>query len=359
MPSLNKYALSSEKSGYYVRANVGGSHPVTLQTTTVAEQIFEDNDYSDGSAIPTKLVWSLYDVDLLYTESSLSGSTPSHQTHAALSDTVNDSQLTPSTRNDLVEYFSSYTGSHQQAVTKVLDDLRETISTDAVQTYDVDTPARTAADFLETFTDTDSAEYRDSLRKHGPAIRKSLLSFTQRAPQLDRIEITDRPAVAYHLTPLTLPGDAIVYDRSLASGRGSTGQYDYRIEYHHNQVSSVYVTDQVVQKLNGPAENLSQSDATRLARELTPTPLNRDELSASVEAPPVTDVDVPNKVFAEPDADLLIGLVDRISKSGNPVVELEHSHFLLDTGEENKLYLINRTESQWGRVLCELSHPAT
>lgn len=359
MPSLNKYALSSEKSGYYVRANVGGSHPVTLQTTNVAERVFEDNNYSDGSTIPTKLVWSMYDVDLLYTESSLSGSTPSHQTHATLSDTVNDSQLTPSTRNDLVEYFSSYTGPHQQAVTKVLNDLRETISTDSVQTYDVDTPARTAADFLKEFTNTDSAEYIDSLREHGQAIRNSLLSFTQRVPQLDRIEITDRPVIAYHLTPLSLPGNAIVYDLSLASGQGSNGQYDYRIEYHHKQVSSVYVTDQVVQKLNGPAENLSQSNATRLARELTPTPLNADELSSSVDAPPAPDIDVPDKVFAEPDADLIIGLVDRISKSGNPVVELEDSHFLLDAGEENKLYLINRAESQWGRVLCELSQPAT
>lgn len=353
MPTLNEYASSNSKTGHFIRANVGGSHPVTLQTTSVAERIFRDNGYSDGSTVPTKLVWSMYDVDLLYTESSLSGSTPSHS-FSSLSDAVTGSNLTEETRRALVEYFSSYTGSHQEAVSKILEDLRETIATDDVEVHDVSTPAESVRSFFEKFSEQPISDL-DSLEEEGEeTVRESLLTFSQRAPQLERIEITDRPSIAYHFTPLSVGGEATVYDLTVADGRGSNGQYDYRIEYRGGPTSSVYVRDGSVRKVNGPSENLSEPEANRLAEELTPVPISRDDVSSTVDAPPVSEVEIPNAAFVQGDSDLLVGTVDRISNSDNPLVEMENGHLLLDIGEEDGLYLIDRIEPKWGRVLCEL-----
>lgn len=209
MPTLNKYASSNEKTGYFIRANVGDSHPVTLQTTGTAEQIFKDNGYSDGSNIPTKLVWSMYDVDLLYTESSVSSDTPSYS-FDSLSDAVTGSELTEGTRQDLIRYFEEYSGVHQKRVNKVLDDL-------------------------------------------------------------------------------------------------------------------------------------------------TPVEIDRSDITSTVDAPSISEMDIPKKAFVQSDSDLLVGVVDRISSSDNPLVEVSDGHLLLDSGNEGGVYLIDRVESRWGRVLCELT----
>lgn len=356
MPTLNKYVSSNTKTGYFVRANVGGSHPVTLQTTTVGERIFQDNGYTDGSTIPTKLVWSMYDVDLLYTESSLSTSTPS-PSFGSLSDAVNGSTLTETTRHHLIEYFNSYSGSHQRAVSKILEDLRESISVDTVETYDISSPAESAKSFLEKFSDEQTTDTDSLSESLSASTRSSLLTFAQRAPQLEYIDISNRPTIVYHFTPLSVTGEAVVYDHTGSMGDGAESEYDYRIEYRDSAVSSVYVRYGSVQKVNGPSSNLSQAEARRLAGELTPVPIDYDALESSVDAPAVSKLEIPERAFIQGDSDLLIGVVDRVSNSDNPLVELERGHMLLDIGEKDGLYLINRIEPKWGRVLCELSYP--
>lgn len=358
MPTLNKYAQSNKKTGHFVRANVGGSHPVTLQTTNVAERVFRDNGYSNGSTVPTKLVWSMYDVDLLYTESSLSASTPSHS-FSSLSDAVNGSKLTEETRHGLIEYFSSYTGSHQRAVSRILEELRRTISTDTVEKYDISDPVESTTAFFEKYSNQAIDELNRMLDEREEPVHSSLLTFAQRAPQLEGIETTGRPSIAYQFTPLSVAGEVTVYDLTISDGRGSNGQYDYRIEYRDGPTSSVYVRDGSVQKINGPSDNLSPPEARRLAGELTPVPISQEDVLSAVDAPAVSELDIPDGAFIQGDTDLLIGVVDRISNSDNPLVELENGHLLLDVGEEDGLYLINRIEPKWGRVLCELSQPDT
>lgn len=356
MPTLNRYARSNSKTGYYVRANVGGSHPVTLQTTPVAERILVDNDYGDGHTIPTKLVWSMYDVDLLYTGSSLSASTPSYSVHDSLSKVMDSSALSNSTRERLIEYLSSYSGSHQKAVGRLLEDLRATVSVDAVQKYEPSRQTQNASEFLSEFS-LDGADVESLLDEYGAELEQSLQSFSMRAPQLEGIEITGYPAIGYHFTSLTMPGDVVVYDRSISDSQGSTGQYDYRIKYREGVTSSVYVLDGEVRKVNGPTENISQAEAERLADELIPTKIPIAEVDVCVNSPPLSEVDLPRYAFIPKNTDLLVGVVDRISNSDNPVVETGDQHLLLDGGDEEKLYLINRVESQWGRVLCELPLP--
>lgn len=356
MPTLNRYAPSSQKTGYYIRANVGGSHPVTLQTTPVAERILVENGYGDGATVPTKLVWSMYDVDLLYTESSLSASTPSYSVQDSLSEVMESSALSKSTRQQLIEYLSSYSGSHQTAVGRLLEDLRATVSLDAVQKYDPSKQAENAAEFLREFG-ADEVNVEELFDEYRSELEESLLAFSMRAPQLEEIDITERPAIGYQFTSLTMPGDVVVYDYSLSDGRGSTGQYEYRIEYREAGTSSIYVRDGRVQKVNGPTENITRSQAERVADELIPVKLSSDEISVCANSPPLRDIDLPQYAFVSESTDLLVGVVDRISNSDNPVVEMGDQHLLLDTGEEDNLYLINRVDSRWGRVLCELPLP--
>jgi hypothetical protein len=358
MPTLNKYAKSNEKTGYFVRANVGGSHPVTLQTTDVAERIFDDNGYSDGSSVPTKLVWSMYDVDLLYTESSINSETPSHS-FGSLSDAVTGSNLTEGTRQDLIQYFGTYSGPHQQEVSKVLSDLRRTTSTGEIPTFDSSEPVKSAKTIFDDISSASEHRIDDLLNNKENQVSDSLLTFAQRTSQIDDIEITDRPSIAYHFKPLTVPGDAVVYDLTVSDGRGSNGHYDYRVEYKRAKMSSVYVQDGTVKKVNGPSENLTSSEAQRLADEVTPIKIDSSDLTASVDAPAPSELSLPGRTFVQGESDIFIGVIDRISNSDNPVVELEDGHFLTDVGKKDNIYLINRIEPKWGRVLCELSHQDT
>src|SRR5699024_1038362 len=71
MPTLYEYSEKSDKQGNYIRASVGGDTPITLQVSTLATYLFELTNYSSGDTVPSKFVWSMYDVGLVYTLRSL------------------------------------------------------------------------------------------------------------------------------------------------------------------------------------------------------------------------------------------------------------------------------------------------
>jgi CspA family cold shock protein len=353
MPRLNKYALSNDKTGYFIRANVGGSHPVTLQTTKTAEQIFKDNGYSDGSSIPTKLVWSMYDVDLVYTESSVSSSTPSYS-FDSLSDAVTGSQLTEGTRQDLVRYFDQYSGAHEARVNEVLNELRREITSGSIEPYDSSAPVQNARKLLNEYSSKSDDEVEQFLNDTGESARRSLLMFGQRASQIIDIRLSDQSTVAYQFAPLSVPGEVTVFDRTSAE-RDMDGRHEYRIEYDRKRTVSIYVRDGTVQKVTGASSSISTSEARRLAAELTPVRVDKGDITVTVDAPSISELDIPRKAFLQSDSDLVVGVVDRISNSDNPLVETTDGHLLLDSGNEDGVYLIDRIESRWGRVLCELT----
>lgn len=348
MPTLNRYADSNEKSGYYVRANVGGSNPVTLQTTNTSERILRDNGYSDGSTVPTKLVWSMYDVDLLRTESSISTSTPSHS-FESLSDAMTDSRLTESTRENLIEYFQSYSGPHQGAVNKLLEDIRHTVSTDTIEKYDAERPIETAKSFLQRFAEQTEGEIDTLFRKRQDWAVNSLLTFSQRASQLRKIDIRKRTVIIYHISPISVHGKARIYDYTL-----SEEDYDYRIDYQDGAQISFYIRDGRITNANGPRDLLTPLEARQLTEETTPVDIRDKDVNFTVDVPHSSKLELPDKSFLEGDKELLVGVVDRMSNNNNPVVELSDGHLLLDAGKEGHLYLINKVESRWGRALCEL-----
>lgn len=353
MPTLNKYASSNEKTGYFIRANVGGHHPITLQATGTAERILQDSGYSDGSTIPTKLVWSMYDVDLVYTESSVSSTTPSYS-FDSLSDAVTGSELTEETRRDLIQYFGEYSGSHQTQVNQVLTELRRKTAADSIETYDSSEPVTSAKNLLREYG-SENEQQAEHFLDQGEGSYESLLTFGQRASQIKDIELDGQSAIAYEISPLSVPGETTVHDLTLSYAEADS-KYDYCIEYRHTQQSSVYVRNGSVRRVNGPSANLSWPDARQLAAEVTPVEIHKKGVESVGDAPAVSEVPIPDRAFIQGDSDLLIGVVDRISNSDNPLVKLEHGHLLLDVGEEDTLYLIDRVDQTWGRVLCELTH---
>jgi hypothetical protein len=69
MAKLKRYSDSYDKTGYYVHAPISDAdHPIPLQTPDITERIYDELGYSPGDRLPDKLVWSLNDVGLHWTE---------------------------------------------------------------------------------------------------------------------------------------------------------------------------------------------------------------------------------------------------------------------------------------------------
>jgi len=126
MPKLKEYVDSSDKEGFYLVANVGGSHPVTLQLTQVGANLLQKSGYSPGDGVPTKLVWSLYDVGLTYTENA-TGNVPEagEEDLNTLQTVTVSSSLTEKERQRLIKILAKYSGPNKRQVAELLDHLRQ------------------------------------------------------------------------------------------------------------------------------------------------------------------------------------------------------------------------------------------
>lgn len=124
VPKLKAYTDNSPKSGYYILANVGGSHPITLQVTDLGKQILRRAGYGGGDNVPTKVVWSMFDLGILYT------SGPINHPHEIVDDPDETfrklgvaNKLTEQEKNQLLNYLKEYSGPNQAEI----DTLRETL----------------------------------------------------------------------------------------------------------------------------------------------------------------------------------------------------------------------------------------
>lgn len=172
MPTLREYE-SSPKSGYYIQANVGAPHPITLQVSTLAGDIFRQIGYRPDDSVPTEVVWAMYDLDLLFTNGSLDGSDLDDiSTENVIRGLDLGNRLSSDTLREIVSYIAEYDGPRK----RVLDRLKEELRTASVSDNDgrpttappdpVDVP-RTEEDaiaFLSTIT-SDSKELRRAKRK--------------------------------------------------------------------------------------------------------------------------------------------------------------------------------------------------
>lgn len=126
MPELKAYTDDSAKSGHYILANVGAPHPITIQVTDLGDQILQKAGYSSGDNVPTNVVWSMFDVGILYTSGTINdppeaGENPD-KTFRQLGVA---NKLSTQEQNQLLSYLDEYTGPNQDEVSALRDSLEQ------------------------------------------------------------------------------------------------------------------------------------------------------------------------------------------------------------------------------------------
>lgn len=131
MPQLNAYTDDSEKSGHYILANVGGSHPITIQLTDLGEQILQKAGYNAGDNVPTKIVWSMFDIGILYTSGTINDPPENVENPDETFQQLGvANKLTAQEQTHLLNYLDEYTGPNQEEVDKLRDKLdQSTVAT--------------------------------------------------------------------------------------------------------------------------------------------------------------------------------------------------------------------------------------
>lgn len=125
MPSLKEYTDTSDKSGFYILANVGGSHPITLQVTSLGEKILQKSGYSSGNNVPTKIVWSMFDIGILYTSSTINNPPDVDEGADEIFNQLGvKNELTEQERAELLRYLSEYEGPDEERVAALQSELQ-------------------------------------------------------------------------------------------------------------------------------------------------------------------------------------------------------------------------------------------
>jgi len=126
MPTLKKYVDSSEKTGLYILANVGGNAPVTLQVSSLGETILRKSEYQPEDTVPSKLVWSMHEVGLSYTSG---GETAARERQYDISSvdefTTVSSRLTEAERQQLIDLLYEYSGPGNAQIESLIREIEE------------------------------------------------------------------------------------------------------------------------------------------------------------------------------------------------------------------------------------------
>lgn len=126
MSTLKEYTDTSKKSGFYILANVGRSHPITLQVTDIGAQILQKAGYQPEDKVPNNIVWPMYDVGILYTNETLDELPETNGRTDEVFDQLNViHRLTPEERNQLIQYLNEYTGPRSAQVEILIAELQK------------------------------------------------------------------------------------------------------------------------------------------------------------------------------------------------------------------------------------------
>jgi len=398
MPTLNQYVPSSDKSGYYIRANVGASHPITLQVTSLGTRILNEAAYSSGDTIPTKLVWAMFDVGLLYTQSTHSVPEDQGDIYSAFEAENISAKLTSETRVQLIEFLDTYEGQSQhkvQQLKQVLESYQPTKNnTDSRVSHNRNERFGTAIPLnkdelisvLFSWSGVNSSGGFRELKKRveikPSQILSSFQSFFDHPFLTPQANITNYCSVEYTLdTPEW--GEIVVEDcRHLVHESDDGEDIQLRVSFPEiNNVSSALsiingnIRTEGIEEVNraefrskilDPIEPVQPVNTNSAKHELDKlqnfADLNeegefilRDIRTGfhdqGIELPEDLEEDLENADNVEirpmgsipsiEDGKIHIGKVDRISNSGNPVVDLpDNEHTILPRGKKNRYYFM-------------------
>lgn len=363
MPTLKKYTSASPKSGYYLLANVGGTHPVTLQVTETAAVIFHAGDYAADDSVPSKLVWAMYDLGLVFTNASLdSASLPDIPVIDVLDDFGIGNRLSPTQRASLIKYLNSYDGPQQEALKKLKRKL------EGMESGSGNQPSQNGRSAVELPTNEDEAiaqlymmsssvdQYRTAKNKMDPQYLLSSLRRFLSHPwiRIRDTEFTDTWQLQYRLVNNELEKDVRITDCLL----DRETEYDYLIKYVDDP------DDFELPVIDGsiPEDAMTFSNIFRFEDFKQDLAWILPERASEPWDDSFVEVDTykgrpvkPIRAVSQEDSDHLDEVeILRISKSGNPVFEHRDQEFILDRGNPGDRYLARNTDQVRWQAISKL-----
>ncbi len=364
MPTLRKYKPSSKKNGYYIQANVGGSHPITLQVTPIAGKILRKTGYKPNKSIPTKLVWAMYDLDLLYTKKSLDTSNPQDvSTGAVLRNLDLGNRLSRRELNEVINYIDEYSGPQIQALKHLKNDLTNAAESGADAKNSVnqsDIPKTTEEAVSCLFTITNGIRQFRQARQNTDDLYllKSFQNFmTHPYVDFEQTEVTDDGELRYTLTHPEKENTYRLTDQLPPRKGMGFHDTDYVIQIPDENGNATGVIEDEAIVGFAPAESNSY-DKKDLEEDLKwilsikPVDTNPDFTTMTeyngIELEPI------RRIRNKQNIDMQIVEVDRISNAGNPIVEVGDTHYLLDRGEPGERYLVEVTQQNRWKALSKV-----
>jgi hypothetical protein len=353
MPKLWEYADSNEKEGMFIRASVGKEAIITLQVSPVAERLFRMLEYHPPAVVPSKLVWEMYDVGLLFTINSLATEGSSGGDATAVLDEADDSSLSPDEKAEIIEELEAYSGPGEEHV----EELAERLDGASASTLETQ-PTETEGIALLRKWATDPEAVDRCVESYAIA---SIQTFVNH-PYLvsPPVRISDEGYIIYKVKKGDRRRDVSIFDHRPKSN------WDFKIKVVHTvdkrEFARVRADGTIVTYRNKAGNIGSRMNITGISDWAIPSKQIRVDIPVAVspegrneiheyrgtELEPIRD---PQKVDEE---SLMIVEVDRISGGDNPIVQFERGHMRLDQGEPGEEYLVERVSNNKGRVISRV-----
>lgn len=369
MPTLRKYKPASSKSGYYIQANVGAAHPITLQVTSLAETIFSQTGYQPDGSVPTKLVWAMYDLGLVFTKSSLD---PEAVEDVSTEDVFREldigNRLSAAEKSKLVSYIEEYEGPQEGTLTRLKEELeagevdleseKDTVGTDLVEQ---DIPQTEDEAVSELYLMCSSVkEFRDLKRVIDKRfLLRSLRTFIPH-PYADHLKSKAEKdgSINYRLSHPDHNQTVWLEDSrgKITSSKGRDADYIMRVPCESGEAIAVISDGEVVEFEASPDGDYGVRELER-DREwvLPPSPVGIDEtLTTEYTHYDGFELEPIRAVRDTSEDQLQIVEVDRISQSQNPVIELDGDPQILDQGKPGNRYLAKKVDGNTWRVVSEV-----
>lgn len=358
MPTLNRYAESANKKGYYIRANVGTGSPVTLQVSDLVERIFWLLDYEPPATIPTKLVWNMYDVGLLYTLNSLSSATNGidNDSTSLLEKRDLDSSLSQEREEEIITRLKEYDGPDTEEVEKLIERFERSGGSSPTTTSSEQGDLTLLQKWAENPEKlSDLADTFDGYEKFASA---SVQTFAKH-PYLSAppIWFQDDGAIKYRVEKSDKKRDVFIADSRFRP------DFDFKVTIDHGddryEVANVSRTCSIISYHNEANRLGSRIRMSGMLDWVVPNEKTLVDIPFSSDLygeGRITEYKgeklepIQKPVDGNP-ANFVVGVVDRISGSDNPVVEERKGHFILDQGKLGEKYLVEMMSSNRGRVL--------
>lgn len=369
MPTLRKYKPSSPKSGYYIQANVGAAHPITIQVTSLAETILEQTGHQPGGSVPTKLVWAMYDLGLLFTKNSLDPETVEDvSTEEIFRELGLGNRLSAAKKSELVTYIEEYEGPQEDTLTRLKEELetgevdiepgQNTVRTDTVEEDIPQTEDEAVAELYLMCSSVKEFRYLKGIIDKRFLLR-SLQTFIPH-PHADHLKskVEKNGSIKYRLSDPNRDQTVWFQDSrgEITSSEDRDADYIMSVPCENGEALAVISDGDVVEFEASPDGEYGVKELERdMTWVLPPSAVGMDEtLTTEYTHYDGFELEPIRAVRDASEDHLEIVEVDRISQSQNPVIEPDGDPQILDQGNPGERYLAERADGNMWRVVSKV-----